>query len=350
MKRNLVALFDHYSQAEKAVDRLAEFGVDRNAISIVAAPRDEHTEPPDTSGGRAGAGAALGTATGAAIGLTALALPIGGPILALGPIAGAFSGALLGALFGLGIDRDASQYYAKAVEKGGAVVGVSVEAEQWGAVQSILRASEGVQIHLDPTPPAPVEKPPADEPDAVPVAATESEKLSTPQAPHPETTASVSIDDRAGVATPHAASSERPDAKPMYPAESVTPPGTGDHQSATGAAPDPEDADDTRVKTDSGPEHWAPRNEQYSSSFDEFAGVMAREHSVMLAGRGADYDLNREAYDFGYRMAAENRLAERDWSNVEDQLSRDWQSRRTEPWDQVRSSVQQGWEANRGMG
>src|SRR6476659_10312082 len=77
---------------------------------------------------------------------------------------------------------------------------------------------------------------------------------------------------------------------PMYEAESVQKPGAGNHQSTTGDATRVEDAIETRVKNDSGPEHFAPPNPTFSPSFDEFAGEFEGETPVLLADRGgSDY-------------------------------------------------------------
>jgi hypothetical protein len=102
-------------------------------------------------------------------------------------------------------------------------------------------------------------------------------------------------------------------------------------------------------KTETGPDHIAPENPHFSSSFDEFAGILPRDDSVFLGARGEDYEPYKRAYDFGYRMAEENRLAQKDWIGVEQELRREW-ANGSGDWDKVREAVQQGWEARRGLG
>lgn len=313
MKRNVVALFERYDQAERAVDRMVELGVDRNDVSIMAADSKsavalEQENPEANKVKRAGAGAVVGGVAGAVLGLTALAIPGLGPILAAGPIAGALSGGLLGGFLGLGIDHDAAQYYAHGVEEGGAVVAIAADPDRADEIEAELDRAEGAQARHEFLP------------------------------EHED-------------ATPGPSETQPRETTPMYDARSLTPPGTGDHQYSTGDVTQPEDATDTRVKTDSGPEHWAPRNEQYTSSFDEFAGVMARDESTVLADRGGEYQQYRQAFDFGHRMANESRFTRCDWVKVEQELRRDWEKRHSDvAWDRVSTPVQQGWEAARGMG
>ena len=42
-------------------------------------------------------------------------------------------------------------------------------------------------------------------------------------------------------------------------------------------------------KTETGPEHIAPANPDFSSTFDEFAGVFRRDDSTFLGELGQDY-------------------------------------------------------------
>lgn len=296
MKRTVVALFRKYDEAEKAVRSLLDQGVERNDLSIMAADPKGAAREPDKHKAHPGSGAVVGGLAGALLGLTAMAVPGIGPVVAAGPIAGLLAGGLAGALTGLGLEHDSAEYYARGVQEGGAVVAIrapETDVDQIEAKLKDLRAQE-----VDP---------------------------GTSAGAEPRVTL------------------------PMYRAESITP-GRGDHQSATGDATEPEDADDTRVKNDAGPEHWAPHNTKYSSSFDEFAGEMARTDTYILAGRADEYEGYKDAFDFGHRMAYEKRFANRDWANCADDLRGEWDRGGALPWDRVRTYVQHGWEAARGMG
>jgi hypothetical protein len=102
-------------------------------------------------------------------------------------------------------------------------------------------------------------------------------------------------------------------------------------------------------KTESGPEFVAPDNPNYSSSFDEFAGVFPRGNSAFLGGRGHDYQAYKRACDFGYKMATNRRFNGRDWVDAEAELKGEW-THSNGDWSMAREAVQQGWEAARGLG
>lgn len=137
MKRTVVAMFPRYEDAERAVHRLADQGVKRDDISIMALNRksEEPAEGGVGAASRAGAGALVGGVAGAVLGLTAVAIPGMGALLAAGPITGALAGVgggalaggLAGAFVGLGLDHDAAMSYADGIRNGGAVVAVETE-------------------------------------------------------------------------------------------------------------------------------------------------------------------------------------------------------------------------------
>jgi len=102
-------------------------------------------------------------------------------------------------------------------------------------------------------------------------------------------------------------------------------------------------------KTETGPDHTAPANPHFSSTFDEFAGVFRRDDSTFLGERGQDYEPYKRAYDFGYRMGVENRFAKKDWTEAEQEIQREWETVNAD-WSKTREAVRQGWEGARGTG
>ena len=145
MSRNtVIGLFDYYSNADKAVQALKDYGVDGNRISIVA--RDNDALPQESAvvtGATAGAatGAATGGLLGLMAGLSALIIPGIGPVIATGTLAGALAttlgmtaigagvgaatGGLLGALVDLGLPHEEAEFYAEGVKRGGILVSSS---------------------------------------------------------------------------------------------------------------------------------------------------------------------------------------------------------------------------------
>ena len=65
-------------------------------------------------------------------------------------------------------------------------------------------------------------------------------------------------------------------------------------------------------------------------------------------GRGQDYDRYRPAYEFGHRYASDSRYRDRDFSVVESDMRRDWETRGHGAWEDFKDSIRYGWEKVRG--
>jgi hypothetical protein len=156
----VVGLFDYYANADRAVQALQDYGVDRNRISVVTRDNDE------IKGNAAGAGAATGAAAGGLVGLLAglstLIIPGIGPVVATGTIAstlattlgmtavgagiGAATGGLLGALIDLGFSQEDAEFYAEGVKRGGFLVSVQADPEDEDQISDILRGAGAVDM------------------------------------------------------------------------------------------------------------------------------------------------------------------------------------------------------------
>jgi hypothetical protein len=159
----VVGLFDYYSNADKAVQALKDYGVDGNRISVVARDNDTIAQDSAAATGVA-AGAATGAATGGLLGLlaglSALIVPGIGPVIATGTIAsalattlgmtaigagvGAATGGLLGTLVDLGFPREEAEFYAEGVKRGGILVSVQTDVAEAEEISEILRGAGAV--------------------------------------------------------------------------------------------------------------------------------------------------------------------------------------------------------------
>lgn len=102
-------------------------------------------------------------------------------------------------------------------------------------------------------------------------------------------------------------------------------------------------------KTAKGPAQSAPENPEYGSSFDEFAGIFARDESVLLGERaGPEYEEDRGAYSFGYHMATQ--FTGREWVQVQRELQAEWRKQNRDDWDRFEDEIHRGWSIARGMG
>jgi stress response protein YsnF/uncharacterized membrane protein len=163
MAETVVALYDDHDDAEKAVRKLVDNGIDRRRISVVKSDPDGRYEnmKVDEKGNMVGEGAATGATTGAVIGGIigflisggTLALPMAGLVF-VGPIAGilggagigALAGGMVGALIGLGIPKEHADTYAEAVRRGGVLVAVDAAGASTNKVSGILDDFNPVDI------------------------------------------------------------------------------------------------------------------------------------------------------------------------------------------------------------
>lgn len=107
------------------------------------------------AGGAAAVGAGLGGIAGLLVGLGALAVPGVGPLLAAGPLAAALGGLLaggaaggiVGALSTVGVPQEYARQYAAAIEQGSALVSVRTDQYSHDAVERVLTAHGGKEIH-----------------------------------------------------------------------------------------------------------------------------------------------------------------------------------------------------------
>ena len=272
MKQNVVALFDNYDLAARALGGLVEKGARSEQVSIIAADPwggDHPREADSPSRVAEPAGVA-----GSGLALNSLVIPGVGAVLGAGPIlrtlasagGGLVAGALTVALERLGLSEDEAKRYTNGVKSGGAVVAVTSDARE---VVERLREAGPAQV------------------------------------------------------IEHTAARNQPL---------------------------PHDAGDLE-KTALGPAQSAPENPDFDSSFDEFAGVLARDESVLLGERrGPQYERDREAYSFGYRMATAKGYARRGWVDAETDLRSAWEQQGGTDWDHFQPEIQRGWMIARGLG
>ena len=138
---NVIGVFDNSPQAQQAIERMINDGIDRNQISLVSRDSGQHragdatTEQTSGAGKGAGIGAAVGGVGGLIAGIVGLGIPGIGPILAAGPIAaaiggaglGAAAGGLIGALTDMGVPEEEARHYEDQVREGKVLVAVRAD-------------------------------------------------------------------------------------------------------------------------------------------------------------------------------------------------------------------------------
>ncbi len=175
----VVALFNNYTDAQRAANTLVDSGFDRSSISFAA--RESAVTTPAVAGvtdgqrmeyqaqavpagvgehalAGAGEGAMVGGGVGLAAGVAALMIPGLGPLFVTGALAsvitsalaGATAGAAIGGLAGAltehGLPVDTANMYAQSVQSGGVIVSVYTDRVQ--QARDILQASNATNVQI----------------------------------------------------------------------------------------------------------------------------------------------------------------------------------------------------------
>jgi hypothetical protein len=157
MTTTITRLFDHHSDARKAVTELEALGVAHDAISIVGNDPDRDYAADGDGIDHAGdvdrgvkTGAAIGGVGGLLAGLGLLVIPGLGPLVAagwlattlagagLGAAGGAATGTIVGALTAAGHSEDDAGVYAEGVRRGGTLVSARVSDSHVEAAELVL--------------------------------------------------------------------------------------------------------------------------------------------------------------------------------------------------------------------
>ncbi|MDB5501289.1 MAG: hypothetical protein JWR89_1191 [Tardiphaga sp.] len=150
-KVTISRLFDHCSDAQRAVLGLKEAGVAPDDISLIANNADKWYAPDFAAG--AGKGAAIGAGFGGFGGLLAglglLAIPGLGPVVAAGWLAAVAAGAVavgaaggvIGMLAEAGVAVNDAEVFAESIRRGGSLVSARVDAADKERLEEILHPS-----------------------------------------------------------------------------------------------------------------------------------------------------------------------------------------------------------------
>ena len=155
----VAAVFDTEEHAREAFRRLQDAGVSGDDIGLAlredAHGQERHEELVHDADHWAGAGigAAIGGTggwiAGAAAAGAALAIPVVGPVLAIGALAAVVSAAggtlgwLAGGLAARGMEQSEARFYQDAVEEGGVLMTVHTDDQNLERVRAVLRMCDG---------------------------------------------------------------------------------------------------------------------------------------------------------------------------------------------------------------
>jgi hypothetical protein len=165
----VVALFDNYTDAQRAVDMLASRGIGRDSVSFAAQESSvtvangangtniEGTHHHAEVAEGVSTGALVGGGAGLLVGIAALMIPGVGPLFVTGVLAsvitstlagataGAATGGLSAALAEHGLPEDTADLYAEGVGRGGVVLSVNTDNVQ--QARELLQAANATNVH-----------------------------------------------------------------------------------------------------------------------------------------------------------------------------------------------------------
>lgn len=342
--KTVVALFDDFQEAQRAVEDLVKSGVDRAHISIVAGDREGTnasrltpiSEHSDTSSDGAATGALLGGIGGAILGITALAIPGIGPVVAAGPLVagllgagvGAAVGGLVGALVDAGLPEEHAGYYAEGVRRGGTLVSVEAEDRDVDRIIDILDLHNPVDINervsswrergwsgFDRSTEGKID-------DLSPV--SRHEEFASEPGPSPSRTSFEQSRPRTNGGT--------------YPASTAQQMQTGSFASGS-----KQSSDYPSQWQNTGESAW--RGTQQPNDVTSYDAAFRNHYQANFVTSGIEYVKFEPAYRYGYTLASDPRYAGRDWSAIEPDARIYWSSYHSDsPWEQFKDAIRHGWE------
>jgi uncharacterized protein (TIGR02271 family) len=106
---------------------------------------------------------------------------------------------------------------------------------------------------------------------------------------------------------------------------------------------------DTVRRTEVGVENLGAAQGQQVAGFETYANDFRSNFTSKYGNRGYTYDRYEPAYRYGYTLASDKRYAGKDWSVIESDVRRDWETNhRGSAWEDFKDSVRYGWERVKG--
>ena len=397
--KTIVGLYDDIATARRVVEDLAAAGFERGDISLVANNQMTGTTPATGGNGEAVAegaaggalvGGALGGLGGLLLGLGALAIPGIGPVVAAGPIVagltgagiGAAVGGLAGALVNWGVPEEEAEFYAEGVRRGGTLVAVKSEDSRVNEVLRIMNQYGPVDVRersslwrsegwggSDTT--AAVDTTRARAASTTPTTRNVENEAAIPIVEEELRVGKREVD-KGGVRV-HTYMEAKPVQQSVEvreenvyvdrrPVDRTVDPSTIDafqertyevRERAEQVVPEKQARVVEEVvvgkKVDKHMETVADTVRRTRVEVEKMNGAdddaRFRTHFNQTYGnRGYAFSRYQPAYTYGSGLANEQRFHGRDWTSIEADVRRDWESRAGGAWDEFKDAVRYGWE------
>jgi hypothetical protein len=380
MQKTIVALYDGVNDAQQAVRDLVDSGINRDQISLMANNasgefQNLNTDLKETSGAAEGAGvgagigAALGGIGGLLVGLGALVIPGIGPVLAAGPLAaavggvagagagaitGGAAGGLIGAMTDMGVNSEQAGYYAEGIRRGGTLLTVRADDTLTSRAVDVMNRHNPIDVRqraaewreagwsgFDPN------AAPYDSNEVRGAGSDFGSSMRSPSSTMGGTPSSTGYGggladqdvpgSRAGGMGGDIGSDEGSGFD--YRSQSGQNQPSGMRSSSTGY--------DTGMGQGAGYSSGMGATGSNLSSgmtgsrtFDTYESDFRSDYTNRFANRGFTYNQFQPAYRYGYDLASNERYQGRDWSSVEMDVQRDWESQHPDSaWEDFKDAI-----------
>jgi len=80
-----------------------------------------------------------------------------------------------------------------------------------------------------------------------------------------------------------------------------------------------------------------------ASSFDTYDPDFRSNYKSLYSGKGK-YERYQPAYQYGYTLATDSRYRGRNWSEIEPEVRKSWNTQNQNSWEEFKDAVQYGWD------
>ncbi len=86
-----------------------------------------------------------------------------------------------------------------------------------------------------------------------------------------------------------------------------------------------------------------------SRGFDTYDSDFRSDWDRSFRSTGYSYERYQPAYQYGYNLATDAKYRDRNWSDLESDARRDWETRHpNDAWEDFKDAVQHAWDQVRG--
>jgi uncharacterized protein (TIGR02271 family) len=394
--KTIIALFDHFDQAEAAVDALVAQGVNRSDISLVANNASgrysdittaEHHEEDAV---KAGQGAAFGAVVGGLVGLGALLIPGIGPVIAAGPLAaalgagvgaaaGAATGGITAALVKTGVPEEDATVYAEGIREGGTLVTVHAADSDAYVAEQILsqyggdtdtneradRTGTGVANGTTRSVGANEQVRLQEVEEELHVGKRDVERGGVRVSTYVTETP---VEEQVQLREEHVTVDRHPVDRPATREDLDTfEEGTIEltehaeeavvqktarvtEEVVVGKEVDThtETVSDTVRRKEVDVEHMGSGSATGARSWDQYDNAFRNHYNQRYANTGTTYEQYQPAFQYGYTLANDQRYRDYDWNRLEPEARRRWETEHHDsPWESFKDAVQDAWRSVR---